>query len=73
MRPFNRLDAPDFLTDNWETWGNEYTAQKIANPSYAFNWKQHQGQPFSRQREWKSYEKQVLEEPNDYAFRFLFD
>lgn len=48
MRPFNRLDAPDFLTENWEKWGNEYAARKTANPSYAFNWKQHQGQPVNQ-------------------------
>ena len=48
MRPFNRLDAPDFLTDNWETWGNEYAARKLANPSYSFNWKQYQNQPVNQ-------------------------
>ena len=48
MRPFNRLDAPDFLTENWEKWGKEYAARKTANPSYLFNWKQHQGQPVNQ-------------------------
>ncbi|MBK7937438.1 MAG: hypothetical protein IPJ82_10265 [Lewinellaceae bacterium] len=32
-----------------------------------------EGQPFSRIREWKSFEKQVLDDLNDYAFRFLFE
>ncbi len=48
MRPFNRLDAPDFLTENWEKWGNEYAARKTANSSYSFNWKHHQGQPVNQ-------------------------
>lgn len=44
MRPFNRLDAPDFLTENWETWGNQYAAQKTANSKHVFQWKQYQNQ-----------------------------
>jgi len=44
MRPFNRLDAPDFLTENWEKWGNEYAARKTANSNHVFQWKQYQNQ-----------------------------
>lgn len=44
MRPFNRLDAPEFLYENWEQWGDEYASKKTSNPSHRFNWKQYRGQ-----------------------------
>ncbi len=48
MRPFNRLPAPDFLSENGEIWGNEYAVRKTANPSYAFKWKRYRGQPVNQ-------------------------
>lgn len=49
MRPFNRLPAPDFLSEHGESWGNEYAVRKTANPSYGFKWKRYRGQPVNLQ------------------------
>lgn len=48
MRPFKRLAAPEFLSENWERWGDEYVTRKTADPSYRFNWKQYLGKPVNQ-------------------------
>ncbi len=44
MRRFIRLDTPQYLAKNWETWGKRYAQNKTQNSSHVFQWVTHQGQ-----------------------------
>lgn len=44
MRKFTRIDAPQFLTENWERWGNRYATNKLNNYGHLFQWATHKGQ-----------------------------
>lgn len=48
MRPFNRLSAPDFLSESWKKWGEEYAKRKASDPAHRFNWKRYQNQPVNQ-------------------------
>ncbi len=48
MRKFERTPAPDFLAQNAEKWGDEYSTKKKNKPSYRFNWKNYQGKPVNQ-------------------------
>ncbi len=38
-----RPTPPDWLTQNWEKWGQQYEQKKVAKPSYEFKWRSYQG------------------------------
>jgi uncharacterized protein (TIGR02646 family) len=38
MRRFQRLPAPQFLTERWEQWGREWEQRRRENASAAFHW-----------------------------------
>ncbi len=38
MRRFDRLPPPQYLTENWEKWGNRYAKNKKKNSSHTFQW-----------------------------------
>ncbi len=40
----HRPGSPDWLTSKYEQWGLKYEANKLANPSHKFAWRQHQGE-----------------------------
>lgn len=44
MRRFERLPSPQYLTDNWEHWGNRYAQNKLKNAKHIFQWATHEGQ-----------------------------
>lgn len=43
MTKLKRVEAPQFLIENWEAWGKEYAERRAANPSHTFSWKSWQG------------------------------
>lgn len=44
MTKIERIDAPDWLDENWEAWGEEYIERLRNNPNYQFAWKQYEGE-----------------------------
>jgi uncharacterized protein (TIGR02646 family) len=43
-----RPNAPDWLDDNWESWGEEYKLKLDQNTQYSFSWKQHKGEKVNK-------------------------
>lgn len=44
MYRFERIEAPVYLLDNWEIWGERYRLNREANPSFNFQWPTYEGQ-----------------------------
>jgi len=44
MRKFHRLEAPAFLKDKWEQWGQEWEQRRAANPGVSFHWHKVEGE-----------------------------
>jgi len=43
MRPFRRLDPPDWLREHAQAWGEEYARKKVEKRSHRFEWKPFRG------------------------------
>lgn len=48
MRQFTRLDTPQYLADNWVSWGKRYAQNKTQNSSHTFQWVAHEGKKLNQ-------------------------